>query len=88
MANKYLHDSSYHVKTWSRIVDRFYDIQELNQMESELLNLLRFELVVKRDDWVQFVNILDGKLTRSWRRRGIHGPSGYLFRQMTQLYSA
>ncbi|KAK9721146.1 hypothetical protein K7432_003674 [Basidiobolus ranarum] len=88
MANKYLHDGAYHNKTWFKIVDGFYELQDLNQMESEFLSLLKFELVVKKEEWVEFIDIMDGKLTRSWARKGIQGPSGYLFRQMTSQKTA
>ncbi|ORX89198.1 hypothetical protein K493DRAFT_318896 [Basidiobolus meristosporus CBS 931.73] len=83
MANKYLHDGAYHNKTWRKIADGFYELQDLNQMESEFLSLLKFELAVKPAEWVEFMDIMDGKLTRSWARKGIQGPRGYLFKKMT-----
>ncbi|ORX94578.1 hypothetical protein K493DRAFT_184315, partial [Basidiobolus meristosporus CBS 931.73] len=45
-ANKYLHDDAYHNKSWVIVTNGLFNLDEINQMESELLFYLNFKLVV------------------------------------------
>ncbi|ORY01566.1 hypothetical protein K493DRAFT_169853, partial [Basidiobolus meristosporus CBS 931.73] len=50
IANKYLYDGAYHNTSWVRLAEGRYSLIEINQMECELLGLLRYQLHVKKED--------------------------------------
>ncbi|KAK9695820.1 hypothetical protein K7432_012767 [Basidiobolus ranarum] len=83
LANKYLQDGAYHNKTWYKVIEGVYSLHEINQMERELLGLLNYELCVTKADWLEFTEIMDGKVTRSWARRGIELDPGFLTEKVT-----
>ncbi|KAK9723278.1 hypothetical protein K7432_002075 [Basidiobolus ranarum] len=82
IANKYLYDGAYHNVSWVRLVEGRYSLGEINQMECELLGLLKYQLVVKKDDWIEYSRIIDTKLEKSWLRRGFGGPEKYLLEKL------
>ncbi|ORX91809.1 hypothetical protein K493DRAFT_190934, partial [Basidiobolus meristosporus CBS 931.73] len=55
LANKYLQDGAYHNKTWYKVIEGVYSLNEINQMERELLGLLGYKLCVTKADWLEFV---------------------------------
>ncbi|ORY03787.1 hypothetical protein K493DRAFT_165006, partial [Basidiobolus meristosporus CBS 931.73] len=76
-ANKYLHDDAYHNKSWAIAANGLFTLSEINQMESELLYYLNFKLVVTKEQWLDFLTLMEPKLLKSWARQDYHGPSDY-----------
>ncbi|KAK9700532.1 hypothetical protein K7432_012140 [Basidiobolus ranarum] len=82
-ANKYLHDDAYHNKSWAIVANGLFNLEEINQMESELLFYLNFKLVVTKDQWLDFLRLMEPKVLKCWNRNDYNGPDNYLFDSCT-----
>ncbi|KAK9762994.1 hypothetical protein K7432_010727 [Basidiobolus ranarum] len=82
IANKYLYDGAYHNNSWVKVAEGKYSLLEINQMECELLSLLKYRLVVSKREWIEFSKIIDSKLERSGSRHHFVGPKDYLFEKL------
>ncbi|KAI9294813.1 hypothetical protein K502DRAFT_324650 [Neoconidiobolus thromboides FSU 785] len=65
IAYKYLYDNCYHNRSWAQVSQGLFKVEEINKMEVELLFFLGFQLYVSKQHWSEFVEFMDGKLTRS-----------------------
>ncbi|KAI0221101.1 hypothetical protein L0F63_003752 [Massospora cicadina] len=65
IAYKYLYDNCYHNRSWAQVSQGLFKLEEINKMEVELLFFLGFQLHVSKHHWSEFVEFMDGKLTRS-----------------------
>ncbi|KAJ9062210.1 hypothetical protein DSO57_1013077 [Entomophthora muscae] len=65
IAYKYLYDNCYHNRSWAQVSQGLFKLEEINKMEVELLFFLGFQLYVSKQHWTEFVEFMDGKLTRS-----------------------
>ncbi|KAJ1657938.1 hypothetical protein IWQ61_002738 [Dispira simplex] len=70
-ATKYLYDDAYHNRSWVTVSQGLFTLGEVNQMEMEFLVFLNFRLSVTRDQWCEFVAIIDEKLQSHWQRTGL-----------------
>ncbi|KAJ1964030.1 hypothetical protein IWQ62_003047 [Dispira parvispora] len=70
-ATKYLYDDAYHNRSWVTVSQGLFNLSEINQMEMEFLVFLNFRLSVTRDQWCEFVAIIDEKLQSHWQRTGL-----------------
>ncbi|KAJ1986120.1 hypothetical protein H4R33_003545 [Dimargaris cristalligena] len=72
-ATKSLYDDAYHNRSWVTVSQGLFSLAEVNQMEMEFLVFLNFRLCVTRDQWCEFVAIIDEKLQSHWQRTGHYG---------------
>ncbi|KAJ1973198.1 hypothetical protein H4R35_004243 [Dimargaris xerosporica] len=70
-ATKSLYDDAYHNRSWVTVSQGLFSLAEVNQMEMEFLVFLNFRLCVTRDQWCEFVAIIDEKLQSHWERTGM-----------------
>ncbi|KAJ1930039.1 hypothetical protein IWQ60_000647 [Tieghemiomyces parasiticus] len=70
-ATKSLYDDAYHNRSWVTVSQGLFNLAEVNQMEMEFLVFLNFRLCVTRDQWCEFVAIIDEKLQSHWSRTGL-----------------
>ncbi|ORX90416.1 hypothetical protein K493DRAFT_317984 [Basidiobolus meristosporus CBS 931.73] len=83
VGNKFLYDNAYLNSSWVPITDGLFTVREINLMEFELLYFLNFRLHVTKDQWVNFVQLIDRRVTESWRRTGDVVPDRVLYTKAT-----
>jgi hypothetical protein len=59
---KVLYDDTYSNKTWVHVSQGMFSLTEINRMEWEFLEYLRFRLVVTRGEWLVFLRDLDQRI--------------------------
>ncbi|RKP15466.1 hypothetical protein BJ684DRAFT_14290 [Piptocephalis cylindrospora] len=62
LANKWSDDDSFGVRTWSKLVRRWFARGEVELMEAEMLARMSWRLFVPRSEWEDFLTELEGKL--------------------------
>ncbi|RKP08665.1 hypothetical protein THASP1DRAFT_23390 [Thamnocephalis sphaerospora] len=68
VANKYVDDDSYGLRSWHRVTRRWFAHDDVIVMESEFLQRLGFRLEVSRDTWREFVLEVELRMD-AWRDR-------------------
>lgn len=62
LANKWNDDDSFGVRTWSKLVRRWFARGEVELMEAEMLARMSWRLFVPRDEWDEFLERLEDRL--------------------------
>ncbi|KAK9718727.1 hypothetical protein K7432_005299 [Basidiobolus ranarum] len=83
VSNKYLYDNAYQNISWMQISGRQFTLTEINFMEFELLYFLNFRVNVTKEQWLNFVDLIDLKVTESWRKSSNSAPSKFLYSKAT-----
>ncbi|KAK9711908.1 hypothetical protein K7432_007467 [Basidiobolus ranarum] len=79
ISNKYLYDNPYQNQSWVKISGNRFTLQEINLMEFELLYFLNFHLNVTKEQWTNFVELIDIKVTENWSKLEYNVPRKFLY---------
>ncbi|ORX90415.1 hypothetical protein K493DRAFT_340022 [Basidiobolus meristosporus CBS 931.73] len=83
VSNKYLYDNPYHNQSWAKMSGGQFTLHDIGLMEFELLYLLSFNLNVTKEQWVNFVELIDVKVTATWGKYSHAVPKRFLYSKAT-----